>query len=478
MISLDQPILFGLVAVLVFVLGIVSALDAIMKARTSQGAIAWAVILVTLPYLALPLYWFFGQRRFHGYVRARKSGDREVHHLAENLARYVPNLNGTLPNDRAAIQAVEKLANCPFTGHNEAALLIDGKATFEAIFDGIEGAQDYILVQFYIVRADNIGLALQERLIRKAKAGVRVYFLYDKIGSRRLSGSYLTALRDAGVEVSSFKATKSRRSRSQINFRNHRKIVVVDGRAAFVGGHNVGDENLGGHPRFGPWRDTHVRIEGPAVQGVQLSFLEDWYWATHTVPHLHFVPKPAPDGDKKVLVLPSGPADDFETYNLFVVQAILAATQRLWIVSPYFVPDTDVMAALKLAGLRGLDVRIMLPNKSDNLLVDLATYSYFRPLNRAGIKIYRFREGFLHQKVILIDDDVATVGTANMDNRSFRLNFEITIIVLDRLFAREVEGMLEADFSRSEQFDMAELDRRPFHFKLAIQTARLLAPVL
>lgn len=315
-------------------------------------------------------------------------------------------------------------------------------------------------------------------MIRKAKAGVRVYFLYDKIGSHRLSVSYVAALRDAGIEISHFKATKGWRSRSQINFRNHRKVVVVDGRTAYVGGHNVGDEYLGCHPRFGPWRDTHIRIEGPAVQGVQLSFLEDWYWATHTVPQLHFVPKPAPDGEKKVLVLPSGPADDFETFNLFVVQAILAATQRLWIVSPYFVPDTDVMAALKLAGLRGLDVRIMLPKKSDNLLVDFATYSYFASLDRAGIKIYRFREGFLHQKVILIDDDVATVGTANMDNRSFRLNFEITIIVLDRIFAREVEGMLEADFSRSDQFDMAELDRRPFHFKLAIQTARLLAPVL
>lgn len=475
---LHQPVVFGLLALLVYVLGLVSAFDAIMKARTSQGAIAWAVILVTMPYFALPLYWFFGQRKFYGYARARKSGDREVHYLAEEMNRYLPDLDGTAPNDRAAIQAVEKLANCPFTGHNEVTLLIDGKATFAAIFDGIESAQEYILVQFYIVRADSAGLALQERLIRKARAGVRIYFLYDKIGSRQLSGSYITALQNAGIEVSSFKATKSRRSRSQINFRNHRKIVVVDGRAAYVGGHNVGDEYLGCRPKFGPWRDTHVRIEGPAVQGVQLSFLEDWYWATHTVPHLHFIPKPAAGGDKKVLVLPSGPADDFETYNLFVIQAALAATRRLWIVSPYFVPDTGVMAALKLAGLRGLDVRIMLPNKSDNLFVDLASYSYFQSLGRAGIKIYRFRPGFLHQKVMLIDDAAATVGTANMDNRSFRLNFEITIVVLDRLFARETERMLEADFSRSEQLDMAELERRPFYFKLAVQTARLLAPVL
>ncbi|MET4805009.1 cardiolipin synthase [Limibacillus sp. MBR-115] len=475
---LDQPILFGLIAIFVYFLGIASAFDAIMKARTSQGAIAWAVVLITLPYLALPLYWFFGQRKFHGYTLARRSGDREVRSLADNLTQYVLNLEGVLPGDRAAIEAVERLAKYPFTGQNKVELLIDGRATFNKIFDGIEDAQDYILIQFYIVRSDSIGRALQERLIRKAKAGVRVFFLYDEIGSRQISGSYVAALRDAGIAVSSFKTTKSRRSRSQLNFRNHRKIVVVDGRVAYVGGHNVGDEYLGCHTKFGPWRDTHVRIEGPAVQGVQLSYLEDWYWATHTVPDLQYLPEPAPGGDKKVLVLPSGPADDFETYNLFVVQAILAASQRLWIVSPYFVPDTSVMAALKLAALRGVDVRIMLPKNSDNLLVDLATYSYFKSLDRVGIKIYRYQAGFLHQKVLLIDEDVATVGTANMDNRSFRLNFEITIIILDRLFTKEVERMLETDFARSYQIDMAELEQRPFYFKVAVQTARLLAPVL
>lgn len=475
---LEPPIIFGLLATLIHLLGIASAIDAIFKARTSQGAIAWALILSIIPYVGLPLYWLFGQRRFYGYVRARQSGDREVRYLAEGFVQYVPSLDGRLPGERSTIQAVERLAELPFTGQNEAELLIDGQATFDAIFAGIDSAEDYILVQFYTVRADGIGQELQARLIRKAKEGVRVYFLYDGIGSRGLSGSFISELRDAGIEVSDFKIIKGRRKRSQLNFRNHRKIVVVDGLLAYVGGHNVGDEYLGRNPKFGPWRDTHVMIEGPAVQSVQLSFVDDWYWANRTVPPLNLTPQPVPLGDKKILVLPSGPADEFETYSLFVVQAILAATRRLWIVSPYFVPDIDVMTALQLAGLRGLDVRIMVPERSDNLLIDLAAYSYFASAERAGIKVYRYRSGFLHQKVILIDDDVATVGTANMDNRSFRLNFEITLLFFDRAFATKMERMLESDFSRCRRLGMAELEGQPFYFKLLVQLARLLAPVL
>ena len=474
----DPFVLFGLLAALVHVLGCVSAVDAILKARTSQGAIAWAITLAILPYLALPLYWAFGQRKFHGYVRARQSGDREVRGLVESLSRHTPELPGATPSERSAVQAAERLAGLPFTDGNTARLLIDGRATFDAIFDAIDEARDYILVQFYMVRADRIGRELQARLIRKAMEGVRVYLLYDEIGSLGLPGTYIAELRDGGVDVSGYKVTKGRRKRTQLNFRNHRKIVVVDGQRAYVGGLNVGDEYLGHDPRIGPWRDTSVAIEGPAVEGIQLSFVEDWYWANRAVPRLNLTPAPARSGDKKILVLASGPADPFETYSLFVIQAAFAARRRLWIVSPYFVPDIDVMAALQLAGLRGVDVRIMLPERSDNLLVGLASESYFAPAERAGIEIFRYRSGFLHQKVMLIDDDIATVGTANMDNRSFRLNFELTLLIIDRAFAGDMERMLEADFARCSRLSPAETQGRSFAFRLAVRTARLFAPVL
>jgi cardiolipin synthase len=315
-------------------------------------------------------------------------------------------------------------------------------------------------------------------LIAKAQEGVRVYFLYDEVGSHKLSASYQQELRAAGVQLYDFHTRKGPRNRFQINFRNHRKIVVVDGEAAWVGGHNVGDEYLGKDPQIGAWRDTHVKIVGPAVMAVQLSFVEDWHWATDGVPEVSWRPRPADDGDINVLVVPTGPADPLETAGLMFVHAINSATRRIWIASPYFVPDESVIAALQLAGLRGVDVRILIPDKPDHLLVYLAAFSYFDEASRTGVKIYRYTEGFMHGKSMLVDDAVAAIGTANFDNRSFRLNFEITAFLTDPDFAAQVKAMFEADFARAREMSTADYDDRPFWFKLAVRLARLSAPIL
>jgi cardiolipin synthase A/B len=251
----------------------------------------------------------------------------------------------------------------------------------------------------------------------------------------------------------------------------------VDGRVAFVGGLNVGDEYMGRNPKIGPWRDTHVRIVGPAVHAVQLSFFEDWYWATLQTPALDWNPRPAAGGQQDVLVLPTGPADDLETCSLFFVQAINAARHCVWIASPYFVPDPQVLCALQLAALRGVDVRIVLPNNPDHLLVYLSGFSFLEEAERAKMRIYRYEPGFMHHKVILVDDDLAAVGTANLDNRSFRLNFEITILVHDRTFAAEVRRMFEQDFTKCHVAKRDDLAGRPFWFKVAVRVARLMAPL-
>jgi cardiolipin synthase len=467
----------GLTVLLLHILGFLSSIHAIMGTRTSQGAIAWAVSLNTFPYVAVPAYWVFGRSKFRGYVTARHADDVELYKVVEPLAEQAVPFNANLALEYPEIAALERLAKMPFVSGNAAELLIDGDATFSSIFEGIEEARDYVLVQFFIVKADSLGRELQSRLIAKAKQGVRVYFLYDEIGSHKLPKSYKQELSTAGAEVFSFQSTKGPRNRFQINFRNHRKIVVVDGKQAWVGGHNVGDEYLGKDPKFGGWRDTHVKVEGPVTLATQLSFLEDWYWATHTIPELNWTPTTADSGNMNVLVVPSGPADTLETAGLMFVHAINSARKRVWIASPYFVPDEAVMSALQLAGLRGVDVRILIPDKPDHMLVYLAAFSYFDDAGHTGVQFYRYEAGFLHQKVVLVDNDVAAVGTANFDNRSFRLNFEITMVFADSSFAERVEKMFHEDFARSRKMMPGDYEDRSFWFKLAVRLARLTSPV-
>lgn len=479
MLAENITVITGFIIVIVEILGIMAAVHALMKARTSQAAIAWVVALITFPFVSLPLYVVFGPRKFHGYIYARRAGDREIKKVAIDVKdQYPREILIPLEDEKIPYRTMQKLAQMPFTGYNDARLLVNGQETFDAIFSAISDARQYILVQFYIVRDDELGRELKSRLMEKVRQGVRVYFLYDAIGCYALPDRFIDELSAAGAEMKRFMSTKRFTNRLQINFRNHRKIVVVDGRMAFVGGHNVGDEYVGRNPTLRPWRDTHVEISGPSVQGIQLSFLEDWYWATQQVPALNWTPEHLPGRTKRVLVLPSGPADLLDTCSLFFVHAINSATSRVWIVSPYFIPDKEVTSALQLAAIRGVDVRIMVPEKAELKLVNLASFSYYDELLDAGVKLYRYQEGILHQKVMVIDGDMASVGTANFDNRSFHLNFEITIFFADPGFAAEVSEMLERDFTFCREVEAGELGNSPLPFQVAVQAARLLSPIL
>jgi cardiolipin synthase len=239
----------------------------------------------------------------------------------------------------------------------------------------------------------------------------------------------------------------------------------------------VGDEYLGRDPKFGHWRDTHIKITGPAVMAAQLSFIEDWLWAMdQEISDLTWEPFVSKE-NKKVLIVPSGPADDLETAALMFHHAINSAQKRIWIASPYFVPDDAILAALQLAGLRGVDVRILIPERPDHLLVYLAAYTYLEDVLQTGVRFFRYTDGFLHEKVMLIDDETATVGTANFDNRSFRLNFEITAIIKDRPFTAEIEKMFLTDFAQAREMTEADITRRSWWFKFTSRIARLTSPI-
>lgn len=465
--------------ILFHLLGLLSAFTAVMTARTSQGAIAWVISLITFPYLALPLYWFFGRSKFKGYTAARQKAEELVTQKLQNIVTHIEKYTPPPSSLKTLEKASQQLAKMPYLNANEVTLLIDGEKTFETILEGIRDAQKYILLEFYIVRDDILGMQIQKALIKQANNGVKIYFLYDEIGSYNLSKEYIDTMRKAGIVVYDFHTQKGVKNRFQINFRNHRKIVIVDGKSAWIGGHNIGDEYLSKNKKFGHWRDTHIKITGPSAITIQKTFIEDWFWAADSlIENLQWIPTPAKNSNKKILIIPSSPADIVETASLMFLQAINAATKRIWISSPYFVPDSATIKALQLAGLRGVDVRILIPQKADHLLVYLAAFTYFQRASSTGVKFFRYTDGFLHQKVMLIDESHATVGTANLDNRSFRLNFEITALIADNAFATEIKQMLEVDFQNSYEVKIDEIQKQSFFFKLATHLARLTAPVL
>lgn len=460
------------------ILGALTSVKAIMETRTAQGAIAWAISLNTMPYVAVPAYWVFGRSDFNGYVTARRTQRKDFEDFWNEFDATLRSRDLAAEAGRSTPFVVERLAKLPATRGNDAELLVDGDQTFPSILQGIARAEDYVLVQFYIIRDDAVGRQLRDAIVERANAGVRCYLLYDEIGND-LPQDYLEPLRKAGVHALPFNTTQGDTNRFQLNFRNHRKIVVVDGKEAWVGGLNVGDEYKGLDPEVGYWRDTHMRVEGPVVQSVQISFAEDWHWASKDVlSDLNWDSRPAASGaDKRMICLPSGPVDPLETCTLFFLHAINLAEKRLWIASPYFVPDPQFISALQLAALRGVDVRILIPDESDSTMVNLSGWSFVPELQLVGIKVYRYEKGFMHHKVTVIDDRFCTIGTANFDNRSFRLNFEITMGVEDEDFTGEVSRMLERDFAGSRLIEAGSFAKRSAWFRFWARVARLMAPV-
>ncbi|AMP40165.1 MULTISPECIES: cardiolipin synthase [Ralstonia solanacearum species complex] len=464
---------------LVHCVGVLAAGHAVLTVRTSPGAIAWAISLITLPEFTLIPYLIFGRSSFAGYVDARRFHNARLREitLSDDWRRLRDHESAVVAPQHACMQALPRLTGMPCLSRNRVRLLVNGAETFEAIFAAIREARRVLIVQFFIVHDDALGRRLAEALLERARAGVRVYFLFDRIGCHALPRHYVRQLEAGGVMARPFSTHAGFVNRFQLNFRNHRKLVVVDGERAYVGGHNVGTEYLGEHPPLAPWRDTHIEIVGAAVMDLQLTFAEDWYWAAHEVPQL-IVPKLRPDEDMVCQVVASGPADPQETCSLFFVEAIQSARKRLWITTPYFIPDEAVFAALRLAVLRGVDVRILIPARPDHYVVFHASTLYAYQAIRAGVKIYRYQPGFLHQKVVLIDGEAAAVGTANLDNRSFRLNFELMVVTADTRFANDVAQMLEADFAEAARIGRDEYERAPPVRRVIMHVAKLFAPIL
>jgi cardiolipin synthase len=454
------------------VIGLLLAADAVMRSRSSQGAIAWLFSLAAMPVIAIPFYLIFGRTRFRGYAEALREKELLLEDQTASWRASMQQEEIALPPAHARVEAVVKrLGGLGFTGGNEVTLLVNGAATYEAMYEAIEEAVSYVLVQFYIVKDGSVSRRLKELLIDKAGQGVRVFFLYDEIGCLKLPPSYLEELRAASIQVSGFKTTQGRQNRFQINFRNHRKLLIVDGKIGFIGGHNLADEYL-------DFRDTHARILGPAVQQIQLAFLKDWFWATRVIPEFSSAVVKSSQQNYAVAILKTGPADHFFDCSVVFSTIVHSARQRLWITSPYFVPDDIMVRALQTASIRGVDVRIMIPGKADHHFVELASLTYYDDMKKFGVKIYRYQEKFLHQKVFIVDDWLAGVGTVNLDNRSLYLNFEATAFIADAGFVEELSRVLETDFEHSILVEPDYFDKLGLPKKVAARVARLASPLL
>jgi len=458
-----------------YALAVVCAVRELMNSRTSQGSIAWIMSLAILPFPTVPLYLTFGWKLFDDYAALQAYHGRK---MLTKRARALGIVDEVTSKQWPVLTHVSQL---PFLTGNKVDLLIDGTDTFASIFAGLARAKNYILVQSYTIADDSLGNRLADILVERAQAGVEVLVLFDDIGSSGLSKDYISRLKASGVQIYGFNHRhKFMRLYGplRINYRNHRKVVVVDGLEAWVGGHNVAIDYLGENPLFGAWRDTHVHVQGPAALACALMFREDWEWSTGLE-----LPSEAPEaidfpGDETILVMPTGPADKLENCAIAFTDVIARAQKRLWIVSPYFVPELDVQTALYAAAMRGVDVRILLPEKADHILVWLASYAHASTMIDHNVPVYRYQKGFLHEKVILVDDDIAGIGTVNFDNRSFAINFEVTLWFTHPNMISKVDEMLKVDFQNSRATTPDELRRRALWFRILAQLARLLSPTL
>ncbi|WP_075223251.1 cardiolipin synthase [Acuticoccus yangtzensis] len=468
--------IFAVLHIAAVVAGLVTAVRAAQHAHTAQGAVAWAIALLLMPWIALPAYLFIGPPRPGEFdddqatLRAEAYAGLFTHEISpEALAPVSPTW-----------RVLERFSPAPILYSGRPRLLVDGDQVFDAVFAIIAAARHDIVVQFYIFRDDGLGRRLHDALVARARDGLRIRLIYDGIGARSVPAAYWDGLREAGVDVQEFHLARRLPKMLRLNYRNHRKLVAADGRRAIIGGPNVADEYLGLDPSFGDWRDTAVEISGPAAAVAQAAFDVDWLWAGGERPTAHddIIPPREDELEVPVLLLPTGPSDPLPACSLSLMHLIISATSRLWLTTPYFVPDLDVLSALKLAALKGIDVRVMIPDKPDHTIVWLAGFAYTDEIRKAGVKIYRYTAGFMHQKVMLVDDHVSAIGTVNFDNRSLHLNFENTVVLFDMDFAADTAAMLEADFARSTLVSEEGYEGFSPLVRMLAPATRLLAPLL
>ncbi|WP_225986095.1 cardiolipin synthase [Psychrobacillus glaciei] len=458
-----------------------------LERRDASTTWAWIMILFFIPILGFGIYLLFGRKlRKKHLFRWEGKNKIGIDKLIDFQLEAIENdsfdfrLDDTSHYKELIIMHLHN-NHAVLTQDNNVEIFTDGRKKFDSLLHDLENAKDHIHIQYYIFRLDHLGQQIYEVLLAKAQQGVKVRILYDDTGSRSLRKRHFKELIELGGRVEAFFPAIFPLINPRMNYRNHRKIVVIDGRIGYIGGFNVGDEYLGLNKRFGYWRDTHLRIEGSAVHPLQTRFLLDWNQASaeHDIEYSDiFFPAIPMKGSVGLQIVSSGPDSEWEQIKNGYLKLIMMAKKYIYIQTPYFIPDASFMDTLRIACLSGIDVRIMIPNKPDHIFVYWATYSYVGELIKAGAKVYIYQNGFLHTKMIVIDDEASTVGTANLDVRSFKLNFEVNAFIYDRETSHELAELFEEDMKLSTvlTWELYQNRSRKIQFKESI--ARLLSPIL
>ncbi|MBL3397918.1 cardiolipin synthase [Staphylococcus pasteuri] len=488
--SHDLGMLFTILLVIGFVINIILAFIIIFLERNRRSASstwAWLFVLFVLPLIGFILYLFFG--RTVSKRKLDKNNGNELDAFNELIDKQIKEFDEkTYDTDNQLVKKHHDLVRMLLmnqdgfiTENNHLDLFTDGHEFYDQMLEDIRNAKDYIHLEYFGFELDGLGKRIIKALEEKLKEGLEVKLLYDDVGSKKISRANFKHFNELGGEVEAFFASKLPIINFRMNNRNHRKIVVIDGQVGYIGGFNVGDDYLG-LGKLGYWRDTHFRIKGNAVDGLQTRFMMDWNSQAHR-PQFeyndkYFPKKQVQDGHVPMQIVASSPAEDWHQIEFGYTKMIMSAKKSIYIQTPYFIPDNSYINAIKMAAATGIEVHMMIPSKPDHPFVYWATFANAAQLLESGVHIYTYENGFLHSKVCLIDDEVVSVGSANMDYRSFELNFEVNAFVYDEKMAKKIKHAYKEDIKKSNELTLEGYKNRSLKIKIKEDLAKLISPIL
>jgi len=477
-----------IIIIIYLIILILICLRIIFETHSSTKTLAYLLFCIFIPVLGILFYTAFGVNYWKLKLYAKKSGQNEkiLQQLKKNVPHYAESIV-TITNENSHQLAelasmVIKDINSPLTKNNSVKLLLNGEQKFPELIECLKEAKHHIHLEYYIYEQDEIGNTIIELLIKKATEGVQVRFIYDDFGSPSINKRLIKRMQEAGIEIHPFYKVHFYLLANRINYRNHRKIVVIDGHTGFVGGINVSDKYINEKAdKKNFWRDTHLRIDGPGVFYLQYLFIADWNFCSEVnlnPENIHFTVEKKQTDNAYVQIVGSGPDSDQPSVLFSILQAIYLAKKEILITTPYFIPGDNIIDALRIAATSGLSVKLLVPGKGDSRLVNAAAKANYSDLLKAGVEIYCYNKGFVHAKTVVSDGMLSIVGTANMDYRSFELNFEVNALIYDNKFSEQLREVFFTDLKDAKKIDPKKWEKRSVLVLLAERIARLFSPAL
>ena len=448
----------------------------ILDNRNPVKTMAWILVLTFLPFIGLIFYIFFGRSTRRERLISKKSYNRL---MKRPMQEFLAQAAFQFPDNQHQLMALFKSTNqaLVFEG-NKIDIYTSGLPKLQALIHELYKAKQYIHLEYYIFEDDAVGRLVRDVLIDKAHEGVEIRLLYDDVGCWHVPNRFYEEMREAGIEARSFLKVRFPQFTSKVNYRNHRKIAVIDGKVGFIGGMNIAERYMRGFS-WGIWRDTHIKIKGKAVYGLQTAFLMDWYFVDRTLlTSAKYFPEVKSYGNSIMQIVTAEPVRQWKEIMQGLTLAISSSRKYFYIQTPYFLPTEPILSALQIAALAGVDVRLMMPERADNRITHLGSCSYLSDILKAGVKVYFYQKGFLHSKLMVSDDTLSTVGSTNMDFRSFEHNFEINAFMYDKDTALRMKEIFLRDQKESVQIQLKNWQKRPLKRKATESIVRLLAPLL